>query len=162
MHLCCSTCVPLVALVTRPDRAMARTLCVLLHANGEGLRNATLQQCHRLQPQTMSIAFACFYNKYQVLDFLVFPSGGWYQRICMNMRGLCKNVWTPLVQSLAQLLRVELQLEKQRRPEVPQAIHHMTQARLTLTHSEDHPISTNTHKYPGVFDFFFGCSWLQE
>ena len=29
-------------------RAMARTLCVLVHANGEGLRNATLQGYHRL------------------------------------------------------------------------------------------------------------------
>ena len=38
--------------------------------------------------------------------------------VLVHANGLCKNVWTPLVQSLAQLLRVELQLEKQRRPEV--------------------------------------------
>lgn len=53
-------------------RAMARTLCVLVHANCEGLRNATLQGYHRLYLQTMSIYSFCMFLQ-EVLDCLVFP-----------------------------------------------------------------------------------------
>lgn len=52
-------------------RAMARTLCVLVHANGEGLRNATLQGYHRLYLQTISIYSFCMFFQ-EVLDCLVF------------------------------------------------------------------------------------------
>ena len=51
---------------------MARTLCVLVHANGEGLRNATLQGYHRLYLQTMSI-YSFFMFLQEVLDCLEFP-----------------------------------------------------------------------------------------
>lgn len=40
--------------------------------------------------------------------------------LCMllHANGLCKDVWTPFAQSLARLLRVDVQTQKQRRPEV--------------------------------------------
>ena len=165
MHICCSTRVPLVARVTRRDTepwlVLFACLCTpmvkvseMLHC--KDITDFTCKLC-------LYIAFACFYKKSLiVLCFLRCESIEFFQ---MFQWGLCKNVWTPLVQSLAQLLRVELQLEKQRRPEVmPQAIHHMTRPRLVLTHSEDHPISMkylwNIREYLWNIHEFLDSFWL--
>ena len=165
MHICCSTRVPLVARVTRRDTepwlVLFACLCTpmvkvseMLHC--KDITDFTCKLC-------LYIAFACFYKKSLiVLCFLRCESIEFFQTF---QWGLCKNVWTPLVQSLAQLLRVELQLEKQRRPEVmPQAIHHMTRPRLVLTHSEDHPISMkylwNIREYLWNIHEFLDSFWL--